>query len=57
MVTFLVEKFNADVNFATEIGETPLVAAVKRDHIRVIRYLLEHGADPNFISSIGLSVL
>lgn len=38
--TFLIEHCKADVNQPTEAGETPLVAAVKRGHIRIVRYLL-----------------
>lgn len=38
--TFLIEKCNADINQPTEGGETPLIAAVKRNHIRIVRHLL-----------------
>lgn len=40
MATFLVENCKAEVNHPTEGGEIPLVAAVKRNHIRVVKYLL-----------------
>ena len=55
--TFLIEKCKADVNQPTEAGETPLVAAVKRNHIRIVRYLLELGADYKFTTPYGLSTL
>lgn len=35
------------VNIASNIGETPLTAALKVKDYRVIRYLLDNGANPN----------
>lgn len=54
---FLLEECEAAINQPTENGETPLIAAVKRNHIRVVRYLLEHGADYKFMTPHGLSTL
>lgn len=55
--TFLIEQCKAEVNEPTEAGETPLVAAVKRNHIRIVRYLLGLGADYKFTTPYGLSTL
>lgn len=57
MVKFLVEKYKADVNYETEAGETALVVAVKRNHLDVVRYLLRFGANVDYVSGIGLTIL
>jgi hypothetical protein len=57
MTTFLVDKCQAEVNYPTEGGEIPLIAAVRRNHIRIARYLLEHRADFDFITPYGLTTL
>jgi ankyrin repeat protein len=49
----------ADVNAATERGETPLRTAVAKSTIEVVRALLDKGADPNRAANsccdVGLS--
>lgn len=32
---------------------TPLVLAIQHQHVDVVRFLLEHGADPNFLTDVG----
>ena len=57
MTSFFVEKCKAEVNHPTEGGEIPLIAAVKRNHIRIVRYILEHGGDFKFITPYGLTTI
>ena len=33
------------------------MAAVKRNHIVVVNYLLKNGANPNFLSDCGLRII
>jgi hypothetical protein len=47
MVHFLVER-GADVNAGARKNATALHAAVFKDNQHIVRYLLEHGADPRF---------
>lgn len=35
------------VNKRTERGETALLVAVSREHLRCVQVLLDHGADPD----------
>ena len=46
LVQAAIEK-KIDVNSQTEYGVTPLSLACDHGHEEVVRYLLEHGADPN----------
>jgi outer membrane protein assembly factor BamB len=46
LVQAAIEK-NIDVNAQTEYGVTPLSLACDHGHEEVVRYLLDHGADPN----------
>lgn len=39
-------KIGEDVNQPDEIGYTPLVFAIQRDEIKMVDYLLDHGANP-----------
>ena len=52
----LLLKSGADVDPRVE-DETPLLAAVKVSHFAPARVLLEHGADPDFQDSAGMSAL
>lgn len=53
----LVDTFKADVNFKTTAGETPLMAAAKRDKLALVQYLLEKESNPDIISPTGLTAL
>ena len=53
----MVKKFKADVNFKTTAGETPLMAAAKRDKIEVVQFLLDNDANTDVISTTGLTAL
>ncbi|KAF7302898.1 hypothetical protein MKEN_01252100 [Mycena kentingensis (nom. inval.)] len=53
VIQLLVETYGADVNFihhSTGLNSI-LLRATERDNATVVRYLLEHGADPNLCSS------
>lgn len=52
LVKLFAEKYKADLNSAAGNGETPLIAAVKRNHIHIVRYLLEKGANPDYKSPV-----
>ncbi|KAM3195765.1 hypothetical protein ACQJBY_071748 [Aegilops geniculata] len=43
---FLVEESGLDVDSASKTGETPMVYAALAGKVQVMRYLLDHGADP-----------
>ena len=55
LVKLLIEKYEADVNLVSEKGETPLMSAIKRNHVKLVK--LEKGADPNYIGSFGLRTI
>ncbi|XP_047046190.1 ankyrin repeat and SOCS box protein 5-like [Lolium rigidum] len=44
---YLVEVLRVDVNSADDEGRTPLVYAVISENAPVVKYLLDHGADPD----------
>ncbi|XP_047050229.1 ankyrin-1-like [Lolium rigidum] len=46
MCKFLVEESGLDVNSARKTGETPMFYAALGGKVQVMRYLLDHGADP-----------
>ncbi|WP_420617191.1 ankyrin repeat domain-containing protein [Candidatus Palauibacter sp.] len=52
-VRFLVEELGADVNQRDDEGYTPLHNAASRGDLEVIRFLVEHGADPTAVSRVG----
>jgi ankyrin repeat protein len=56
LVKFLVEN-GADVNFPTETGITPLMAAALDGNEEIVRYLISEGADPNLQSEHGFTAL
>ena len=47
----------ADVNFRSGAGNTPFIAGASTCRMDVIRFLLEHGADPHQRTSHGISAL
>jgi len=54
-VRYLVEEIGLDVNARDHEGLTPLHGAAGRGDTAMIRYLVEHGADPTLKSRDGLS--
>lgn len=50
---FLVEEVGADVNARDHEGYAPLHHAASRGDLEMIRYLVEHGADPTLVSRSG----
>ncbi len=52
-VTYLMEELGADVNARDHDGYAPLHHAAARGDNELIRYLVEHGADPTVISRRG----
>lgn len=57
IVTLLVEKYNADLNYQTSTGETPLMGAAKRDQLEVAEYLLKKEADTEKVSNSGFRAI
>ena len=57
LAKLLIEKYEADVNLASEKGETPLISAIKRNHVKLVKLLLEKGADPNYVDPLGLRTI
>jgi Ankyrin repeats (3 copies)/Ankyrin repeats (many copies) len=56
MVEIAVQQ-GANINFADNHGETPLISAAREGHANVIKYLLKHGANINAKRSDGTNVL
>ncbi|CAN6251583.1 unnamed protein product [Urochloa humidicola] len=50
---YMVEELQMDVNAADESGNVPLSHAVRAGNIDTMRYLLDHGADPDKPVSFG----
>ncbi|KAI5017240.1 hypothetical protein ZWY2020_037618, partial [Hordeum vulgare] len=53
---YLIEELQVDVNGVDERGRTPLFFAIRKG-AGIVKYLLEHGADPNKVNSDGISLL
>ncbi|XP_025821128.1 LOW QUALITY PROTEIN: transient receptor potential cation channel subfamily A member 1-like [Panicum hallii] len=53
LCAYLVEELHQDVNAADDVGETPLVYAVRGDTVDTVQYLLDHGANPDKPSDLG----
>ena len=57
-VTEVLLNQGADPNLRADfLNETPLMMAVRENHIEIVKILLEHGADPNLTNSDGVSSL
>ena len=57
LVKLFVEKCKVSPSQITKLGETPLIAAIKKDRVEIIRYLLEAGADAGFTTPAGVSTI
>jgi ankyrin repeat protein len=57
LVKLLVEK-GADVNhIRSDIKQTALFSAASKNHLEIVKYLLEHDADPTIVNISGASPL
>ncbi len=56
-VTLIVEELGADVNFASDVGETAMHAAAYRGANSVVRYLYEQGAELDVVALDGRTPL
>ncbi|EAZ06097.1 hypothetical protein OsI_28334 [Oryza sativa Indica Group] len=54
---YLVEGLRVDVNAADDEGRTPLVFAVIGENAAIVKYILDHGADPDKADDDGLTPL
>lgn len=50
------KKNSADINTTNEAGYTPLIVAAGHGNLDIVKYLVEHGADINYVVPTGLSV-
>lgn len=57
VIKLLVEKYEADINLPSQKGETPLISAVKRKHLDVVKYLLNKGANPDYVDKAGFKAI
>uniref|UniRef100_A0A0E0LTS8 Uncharacterized protein n=1 Tax=Oryza punctata TaxID=4537 RepID=A0A0E0LTS8_ORYPU len=57
MCTYLVETLQLDVNDVTDDGSTALFNAVELGNLDIIKYLLDHGANPDHAMICGLTPL
>ena len=51
MERFLVETCKANADIANDQGQTPLLFAVMKNDLDMVNFFLEHGANPNALSS------
>ncbi len=49
----LLLKAGANPNISTKYGETPLHIAIPRENLKVIKYLIQAGADPTIVDGDG----
>lgn len=57
MVKYLCEEKKLPINESDQMGITPLHMAIEKTHGSIVRYLVEHGANPNIKSKGQLSPL
>jgi hypothetical protein len=57
LAQLLLEKYRAEVDARTSNGETPLIGAVKKNKLEMVRFLLVFNASPNEISGSGLKAV
>ncbi|KAL9168773.1 hypothetical protein ABFS82_04G036900 [Erythranthe guttata] len=54
---FLIHKIKVDINIKTDIGDSPLLVAVKSKRISTAKYLINRGADITIANSKGMTPL
>ncbi|CAL5021925.1 unnamed protein product [Urochloa decumbens] len=54
---YLVEELRVDINAIHDGGESPLAYAINGAHVATVRYLLDHGADPDKVDDKGFTSL
>ncbi|KAJ1664709.1 palmitoyltransferase akr1 [Coemansia sp. RSA 1813] len=58
LVSYLVEEKRVDVNVRSENYDvSPLFWAISHKRLNMVIYLLEHGANPTFVDSVGNTIL
>ncbi|CAO2038326.1 unnamed protein product [Urochloa humidicola] len=54
---YLVEELRVDINAIHDGGESPLAYAINGAHVATVRYLLDHGANPDKVDDKGFTSL
>jgi ankyrin repeat protein len=57
IVSLLVERSSAELNFKDQDGRTPLWLAASRGHVNVVEFLLSHNADVSISDNNGITPL
>ncbi|PQE30879.1 ankyrin repeat-containing protein [Rutstroemia sp. NJR-2017a WRK4] len=57
IVSLLVERSSAELNFKDQLGRTPLWLAASRGYVEIVEYLLKHKADPSISDNDGKTPL
>lgn len=57
LVKLLIEKYEADIDFQTSVGETALIGSTKRNRLDIVEYLLSKGCNTQVYSKCGLNAL
>jgi len=56
-VKLLIEGWKADINLANTAGMTPLMLAIAMGQVEIVKYLLEHEANPNLADEFGATAI
>ena len=57
LAQILITKYSADPNLPSQKGETPLIAAIRKNHLEMVKFLIEKGADPHYVDAAGFSTI
>ena len=52
-----ITKYSADPNLPSPKGETPLIAAIRKNNLTMVEFLLEKGANPNYVDKAGFKTI